>query len=214
MPQIIAWQCATTKTLFDDQGEYKKHLRKLAIANRKIKAEKKLRTDFDDWLRDEKSKITSPEQIAPWIIKNQKYLMDSANAMGYNSFSDKFFNTDTYEKIDIFSLRYDRLVSNSHSCPKGGVTNWWSTRDTGKPVGYPGWTGDITGSLKRLAKHNGNYPYDSILKLVGIHTGTGGGANNSWRFDIKIFLADWPGLQTAVDEMEMDAIARKLKGIR
>jgi hypothetical protein len=37
-----------------------------------------------------------------------------------------------------------------------------------------------------------SYPYSNILALLKIRTGSGGGGNDDWSSDVKIFLADWP----------------------
>jgi len=71
----------------------------------------------------------------------------------------------------------------------------------------------------------GSYPYDSIGKFVGLKTGSGGGGNEDWGYDVSIFLDDWPGLnQQWADmifeqevtryEQEKDRIINRLKGKR
>ena len=46
-----------------------------------------------------------------------------------------------------FDLRWSDEVSNSHSCPVGGVENWGGRvkmpDGTDAPRGYPGWTGRV-----------------------------------------------------------------------
>jgi hypothetical protein len=134
---------------------------------------------------------------------------------------DKFYDTDTFERVAFTrSPTFDDVLSNSHQCPNGGVTNWEQKPEFG-PLGYPGWKTHIQGTLVRNKKHDSQYPYGDALNLVGIRTGSGGGGNASWSYECYIFLDDWPGLQATylgilMDryEAEMDTVYNKLKGIR
>jgi len=212
MPQIIAWQCANTKKVFVEKDDYTKHLRKLANERRKDKRYADLKTNFYNWLTAEKENIHSVTEIASWVLLNQKKLMDASNALKIGTFTnDKYFDDDEFIKFMLVDMRYSQSVSNTHSCPHNGVQNWrgdTKLKDgTPAPNGYPGWAGNIKGALSRNKNRMGSYPYDNILKLIRLHTGTGGGGNESWGYDCKIFLADWPGLSNQV-------LFDKLKGVK
>lgn len=206
MPQITAWKCPKTSKIFEYETDYKKHLRRLAADSRETKRRQTIIDNIYGWIANEKENIYSVGEIAPWLLKNQKYLMEAANALHLYSFNDKFYDTDEFTKIELV-VKWSNDVSNSHNCPKGGVTNW-GVRDKTLPTGYPGWTGKVSGCLKRLSKHKGSYPYDGILKLVGIHTTSGGGGNESWGFGTELFLADWPGLE---QQRMVDILAGKIQ---
>jgi hypothetical protein len=207
-------KCRFTGKIFEEKDlkKYAVHLKKLREERAEKRKIDKVRATFTSWLNREKKKILHPEEIPAWFLKNQRKIMDAVNAgFGDRAFeSDKFFNTDEFTKFSFESVRYSKTVSNTHVCPKGGVLNWHCKDDL--PKGYPGWTTHVNGALKRNRNHMGSYPYSGALNAVGLKTGSGGGGNESWGFGISIFLADWPGLQYTVDEMEKDQIVAKLKG--
>lgn len=200
MPQIIAWQSSYTNEVFTEKSKYEAHNRRRAAARRARNKELLEKKTFADWLAEEKENICTVDEIAPWILLNQRKLMDTANKYGYFSFNDKFFDDDNFTAIEIYQANYSNSVSNTHSCPHNGVTNWGGRNKmpdgSAAPRGYPGWSANIKGALARSKSRMGAYPYDGIMKLIKLHTGTGGGGNNDWRYDCKIFLADWPGLST------------------
>jgi hypothetical protein len=198
MPQIMVWQCPSTKKLFIEQAEYKTHLAKLARERRKVKHHNYIKSTFFEWLDEERLKMDSIGDMSQWLLDNQQTIMDAANLIPCGNWSDdKFHDTDRFLKIDFTSLRWNPSISNTHSCPKGGVTNWAGkelfANGLPKPNGYPGWGGRLEGSLKRLKKHDNNYPSSGFFKLVGLHTGTGGGGNTNFGWDVKIFAEEWPG---------------------
>jgi hypothetical protein len=206
-------KCRFTGKIFEE-----KDLKKYAIHLRNLRAERaekrkldKVRATFTSWLNREKKKILHPEDIPAWFLKNQRKIMDAVNA-GFGDRDEKFYPTDEFTKFSFEKARYSRLTSNTHVCPKGGVTNW-SVEDD-KPKGYPGWSVHVNGTLKRSKNHLGSYPYPAALNAVGLKTGSGGGGNESWGYGVSIFLADWPGLQQTILEMECDQIVDKLKGVR
>lgn len=198
MPQVMVWQCPHTKKLFIEQDEYKAHLAKLARQRRKVKHENKIRSTFHEWLTEERLKLDSIDNLSTWLIDNQRIIMDAANLIPCGNWAGEgFYDSDLFTEIKFEYLKWNSSVSNSHSCPKGGVTNWGGREKFAdgapKPNGYPGWQGYIRGSLKRLKKHNGSYPASGFFKLVGIHTGTGGGGNERFGWDVKVFAEEWPG---------------------
>lgn len=198
MPQILVWQCPHTKKLFEDQREYKTHLSKLARERRKVKHDNLIRSTFFEWLDEERLKLDSINDIPGWLIDNQRIIMDAANLIPCGNWAGEgFYDTDLFTEIKFNQMKWGNQISNSHSCPKGGVTNWGGREKnadgTPRPNGYPGWQGYLSGSLKRLKKHMSFYPASGFFKLVGIHTGTGGGGNQSFGWDIKLFAEEWPG---------------------
>ena len=205
MSQITAWQCDRTKKLFSDKVVYLKHLKTLARQDLNQRKYTRLRSEWKNWLTDERSKITRFEDIAPWLIRNQGKIMDAVNAH-YNTGDDKFHDGDDFTKIEM-SCCWSDLVSNSHHAPAGKPQNW--SRKPSIPLGYPGFTGDVRCSLSRKKKHINNYPISSFLNIVGIHTGTGGGGNTSCNYAIFVYDEEWPGLVQGIQE---DKVLHALKG--
>ncbi len=233
--KIQVYKCRFTGKIFEmaDVKKYKKHLKDLRKEQKEKRKLDNIKKTFATWLATERAKITNVEQIIPWFLKNQRHIMDAHNA-GCKSYrtwdTDKFHEADNFTDLKL-SVKFDRCVSNSHVCPDTGVTNWCG-RDAG-PRGYSGFYGNINGVLQRDRKHNSAYPYGSALNLVGLKTGSGGGGNDHWSYEVSIFDADWPGLvetiywpslmehlheSANIDEhnrymCEQEAIVRRLKGV-
>lgn len=67
-----------------------------------------------------------------------------------------------------FEVSYSDCVSNSHSCPRGGVTNW--NKDPSKPMWYKGLTGRVWARYSRSPEYFGS----DVFRHSGCHTGSGG----------------------------------------
>jgi hypothetical protein len=115
-------------------------------------------------------------------------------------------------------------VSNSHSCPRGGVTNWGS-RDKDRPTGYPGWRGRVW-LLYRNDKSTRISPFFSVnAPASGLHTGTGGYGlydGTEWNYDFgypcgydcEIFESDHPEIEKTFnirETLEIEAFDNKLR---
>jgi hypothetical protein len=215
--KIAVQKCRFTGKIFEmkDRAKYMAHLKELRAKMKTDRHLAKVNTDFASWLAEEKKKIIDVDMIIPWFLENQRYIMDANNAGIHgsrHSSHDKFYKDDKFENMTL-KVDYRQSCSNSHTCPDNGVTNWCS-KDNNLPTGYKGWHGHIGGSLKRLPRHNSSYPFSNALNIVGLKTGSGGGGNEHWSYDLNIFLDDWPGLQAAVDIMEQEQIVQRLKGKR
>jgi hypothetical protein len=188
--KIEVWKSEHTGKIFELEADYKKHMRRenASIKRENVRSDKL--AEIDKWLMNEKDTIVSIDMIAPWFLKNQHALMKAYMFVHPNAW-DKLYDTDEYTSLNI-EAQYSRNVSNSHRCPKNGVTNW-GNRDKAKPSGYPGFSGRVTGVLKRQKKTS-EYPTSDFLTWIGINTGAGGGGNENWAFGVEIFLDDWPGL--------------------
>lgn len=169
-----------------------------------------------EWLLEEKMKITHPEMIVPWFLKNQGRIIYESNRAVGDTMWGKYKRDDQYTHLSL-ELRnkhkpegYVQNVSNTHRCPDNGVTNFSWNAD--RPRGYPGWAGTMHGKLHRAKRNLHEYPYSLGLNLVGLKTGSGGGGNESWTYDVSIFLDDWPGLKPLAEQLELDALHAKLMG--
>lgn len=224
--RVQALKCHFTGKLFDmsDRKKYISHLKNLRKEKQAVRHTEALKNKFWNWLAEEKLKVTHPSMIPEWFLENQQIIMDACNA-GLRS-NSMTFSRDKFKENDKFvDVRFDHispfkdLVSNSHSCPEGMVTNF--SRKEATPTGYPGWPVRVSGCLYRNRKDMGSYPYSDALNLVGIKTGSGGGGNEAWSHDARVFLDDWPGLRTEYNiimlqryEDEKEQIVGRLKGKR
>jgi hypothetical protein len=216
--KLIVNKCPHTGLLFECDKKYKNHIRILSNARRKEEKRKNEGDKFNAWLTTEKARLAHMGDILPWLLTNQKTLFAALNSkhLTTSHWAGKFFDDDKYTNLEFTQVRYSKLVSNTHSCPEGGVRrNWYISEDPPpEPMGYPGFEFRIEGSLSRSPRYTGEYPTTSLLEGLRIHTGTGGGRNEWWGFHGSIFIADWPGLQCQVNEMEMDQMSNVLKGKR
>jgi len=109
-----------------------------------------------------------------------------------------------------FRLTWNDNVSNSHSCPVGGVTNS-GVRDTDAPTGYPGWEGRADWVYAWPKEWDGCYLGGDLFGGFGnygrarAHTGSGGSGGTVFSkkhgcyvttcgYSLNIFASDWPGL--------------------
>lgn len=118
-------------------------------------------------------------------------------------------------------VKYTPSVSNSHSCPIDGVTNWGS-RDADKPTSYPGYQGQIKiiwgdAKIKLKSYHGGRVDYlssDHITMFAGLNTGSGGAGNSSCSYGLRLFDADFPKLvearTIAQEELQKATLAHEI----
>jgi len=223
--KIVAYKCEDTGDIFEHEKDYRNHRARFLRQKRVHDSHEQKSNSFKEWLAEEKLKIISISMIGPWILANQKKLMEAANFFRLDTFGHQFkTDSDTFTKYEITNITYNHNLPNSHNCPEGGVTNWGG-RVEGAPRGYPGWKCRVSGSLSRNRKDSGSYPYGGVSQLVRVLTGGGGGGNENWSYDADIFLDDWPGLRQQWADIifdqeverygnEKDAIIRRLSGRR
>lgn len=215
--KVVVNKCPHTGALFEDDSEYATHMRSMQRKIAEKARDQKIKDTWRDWISNEKKAIIHPDMIIPWIIDNLDRIKIAYNTgirskrmTGWSS--DKVYDSDKFDKLEFVNLQYSNNVSNSHVEPEDGVGNWCG-RNKDKPTGYPGWHGRIRGSFIREKKYNSCYPYSDLLNLVGLKTGSGGGGNESWGYDVSIFVLDWPGLKHEIDIIEQNMIVAKLKGV-
>ena len=190
---INAYQCPWTGKIFSTKKSYVTHLRMLredrihrAIRNR-IKQKQ-----FDEFINQD-----SFDKIIEWIETHPEFFFDRIIHDGRIGWRDRreHLRDKFWIKITYLDVRWSESVSNSHSCPRGGVTCWSSREaEDGRPRGYPGWSGRIEFQLS----HDLGFGSDTFSG-TGIHTGGGGGtSNNRYGYDVKFFASDWPALATSL----------------
>lgn len=201
--RFTGWKCKATGKIFstDEKAKYISHLKIVREQHRAERKDKREEAEFQDWLKSEKMNITSLDQIPVWILNN----IDKLNRQ-YVRVSSILRKTEPRKIVNIeITGTFYTHVSNSHSCPRNGVTNWSHYGEL--PDGYPGW------EISVWFKFEDSYEYRSLdsstfFKMIDIHTGSGGGGGNTRSYKAKMFSADWPALAEAV---EKDFIVDKLK---
>ena len=191
MPKIVAYRCPVTGKVFTNRDNYIKNLKKqrhLRNINRSWKYNERR-------IQRELGKVRSFNELVKWIEDNSRILWDQAVATK-SVFLERsgitFENRDKF-RIEVLEMRISRseMVSNSHGCPRGGITNW--TRDPKKTMGYPGWHGRF--SFKIVSENPCSFSSE-LFKGTGIRTGSGGGGGNGvYGYGVEIFEDDFPGLK-------------------
>lgn len=191
---IAAYRCPWTDQVFDDRKEYANHLRSFRTHH----IHRKIRANLRQKVFEELTNQPDFDSIIKWIKDNPKFMLDEY--LRYDRFRvrdkdiPKLYDEFCME-ITFLDLRYTDCASNSHACPRGGVTNW-TRRDrmkdgTPAPTGYPGFEGRIEFKFS----HDTGFG-TGALRALGIHTGTGGSSGNErYGFGVTFFLSDWSGLE-------------------
>ena len=196
--QAKAYICPWTKEMFATKRGYVSHLKTLRI-NRMHRRAKELR--FKRKLED---MWNQPDfgSVIRWIHLNPEVFWLSAKRNGWYSDAARWDKIrDSFEiKITSLKLTYSDMISNSHSCPHTGITNWnYDTFKDGtlKPRGYPGFGGRIEFQIDTATS---NFSSD-VFKGTRIYTGSGGGGGGGkYGYDVKFFLDDWPGIARRIRE--------------
>ena len=221
MSIITAYKSDVDGKIFEDKAKYTAHLRKLARhrnAQRKLKiaeAEKdavwaelyEREQSIDDWFQ-----MVIDNQHLFWAEAAEGDPYDWERVGKKVGRGKNAANMPMPKVLKItHSLRWSDSVSNSHSCPHDGVTNWCG-RVEGAPRGYPGWTGRVDWVVEWPKELEGIYLGSDLFSKGTFrtgrqraHTGTGGGGGghfskefNTWvqcpGYHFDIFASDWPGL--------------------
>jgi hypothetical protein len=180
-----AYQCPWTGKIVATKRAYVKHLQQLRTTRMHSRA-KQIR-----WQRlgEDLWNQTSFENIVQWVELHPEWFLDNAKNRGFHNERDRFdqIRSEFSIRITYLDLKWSNNISNSHSCPRTGVTNWMRSND--KPLGYPGWTGRIEYVISHELPGFGD-----LFRGIGINTGTGGGDGTKYGYDVRFFADDWPGL--------------------
>ncbi len=232
MSIITAYKSDTDGKIFEDKAKYTAHLRKLA---RHRNAQKRLQ--IAEAAKDAAwAELYEREQsIDNWcqmVIDNQHLFWAEAAAgdpYDWDCVGKKHGRSKNAMIVPVpkllkitHQLRWSEMVSNSHSCPVGGVTCWSSLEaEDGRPRGYPGWQGQIEWLVEWPRELDGIYLGSDLFSRGTFrsgrqraHTGSGGGAGghfnkefNTWcqrpSYDFRIYASDWPGMARYYEKQRM-----------
>lgn len=209
MSKVMVWKSDADGKLFEDKAKYTKHLRKLAAerqAQRKIAAMEEERESF----------IVQMGQVESIAALN-KFIKDNWKWFWANGAKHEFYRWDhgkaapfhEYVDVSILSTQWVENLSNSHSCPRTGKTNWGGYESkNGVPRGYPGWHGRINIKVKPPMSGHKKDPYilqgwgSSYFDRTIINTGGGGGGVGtdiqSYSYDVDLWAADFPVMYEAL----------------
>lgn len=187
---VTAFECPWTSKIFSTKKSYADHLKAVRETriHRAIRARNRHKT-FEELISQ-----PSFEKIIEWIESHPGFFFD--RAVQYRGRNNHQHLREKFGiKITYLNVNWLECVSNSHSCPRSGVTNWGGQErlkdGTSAPRGYAGWNGRIEFQLS----HDVGFGSD-VFRDVGVHTGTGGGSgDNRYGYDVKFFASDWPGLE-------------------
>ena len=209
--KVTVNKCPDTGKLFENDRDYRNHRAQFLRAQRREQQRIQQLADRSAELSRIRALLTDPADLAEWFMTNQDQLIRLYNLNENHWPSSKIYETDKFFDIH-FTVKYCNHIPNTHDCPDGGVTNFgWGDRHTnGKPTGYPGWNGRISGKLHRLPKHMSSYPASDLLQFCKIKTGTGGGGNESWGYSMHIFLDDWPSLLPFWQDLQNQLMVEKI----
>lgn len=223
MSIITAYKSDTDGKIFEDKAKYTAHLRKLARhrnAQQKLQIAESVKDaawaelyereqSIDDWMQ-----MVIDNQHLFWAeaAAGDPYDWDSVGKKVGRGKNAQVMPQPRVLKIT-HRLRWSDSVSNSHSCPVGGVKCWGSNEaKDGRPRGYPGWQGQIEWLVEWPKEFDSVYLGSDLFSRGTFHsgrqrahTGTGGGAGghmnkefNTWcqkpGYSFSIFAADWPGM--------------------
>lgn len=205
MPKITAYKCPFTKKIFETRSGYRRHLLKLRVKKAETRARRKLHRIAAKIRADKLAVIETALRNVRTIPELEQAFIDHfGGMMEHNSQGIKGFKM---VEFDLSSMRYSNSVSNTHACPRNGVTNWGGRKE-GAPRGYKGFSGRIEYTVTEPETFDRPFwDISNTVKRFGVHTGTGGGrgknadGDNRYYYDVKIFLDDFPGLANHVENI-------------
>lgn len=210
--QIVAWKCEETGKIFEEHDAYTKHVRKIAAARRKqLKAEKAVHDKIKFMEDNFWNRVRSLDQLKAAILQHCDVLALNGVENYWSSFRRQKLNPTPLTEFETFRLHWNENVSNSHSCPHNGVTNFGLKNNL--PTGYPGWKGRFDYRVRTDSNQLHSYPGSSDMwRGTRIHTGTGGGGGHrikngvyeqGFGYDVRLFANDWPAMAAEYERAQV-----------
>lgn len=183
--QTKAYQCPWTNKLYANKKSYVAHLKDL----RENRMHKRAREIRHNRLGENLWSQPTFEKIIEWIELHPEWFIKKSNRWNWkeNEF-EKILQIFSI-KITYLEMRWNDNVSNTHSCPHNGVTNWGGKNEDA-PCGYPGWSGKIEYEISHQIPTFGS----DLMKGSRIHIGSGGGNGLNYGYGVELFADDWPEL--------------------
>lgn len=232
MSQVLVWKCDETGKLFEDKVKYQSHLRKLA---RERNAKRKLtikEAEADAWWAQAYEREMTIQEWKQFVIDNQnRFWAEAAKTDPWDwksvgkSHRKVICPVPDLLEFTTFDVRWSPTVSNSHSRPHNGVTNWGGKDNA--PRSYPGWQGRVEWIVRWPKEWDGVYLGSNLFRdghntRTRAYSGTGGGGGmrysekygchvQSFGYDFRMYAADWPGMARVIGHQQFQEV---LKGIR
>jgi hypothetical protein len=205
-----AFRCPWTGKLYGQKRPYVNHLKSL----REERMHKRARQVRKNKIRAEFNNCATFDEVINWIETHPEFFWDTRSMLGFpTGYSAEILATlrETFMiRITKLNLRWSREVSNTHSCPYNGVTNWGG-RKPDAPRSYPGWHGHIEFTVSAYNPKTGKTQSplygSSVYNNVGINIGTGGArggmGEQRYNYGVELFDADWPEIAKRHDKLVM-----------
>lgn len=196
-----AFECPFTGKIYISKRSYLHHLKNYRDEQiRKRIRGRRLTQAISDF-----NNLTNWKDVVKWIETNSWVFLANAKL---NRGSRDYDRWPTFEdffiKIHYLGIKHYN-ISNTHHCPRDGITNWYSKPTL--PRSYPGYGGTIQFELS----HSLPCTSSDLFKGTGIHIGTGGAWHKSrYRYSVCFFDSDWPGFDkervlAILSEKELEA---------
>ena len=230
MPKIIAWKCPHTAKLFEDEKLYRAHLKQLSVS-RLCRKKHQLQVDNIDAVIKGEQNCSNAQELCEYVLKHSKEYMLKGMLKSFDRGpiikaieNGHKIHWPKYTGMKIYGARWNASVSNSHSSPRSGETNWGRDK-IDVSHGYPGWHGNIriwhnadakivVVDPRKTRVREFSIPSfsDCVSHLSGINTGSGGGRVDGSYYDVKLFVDDFPKMAKQVtfcilnEDTSIDAI--------
>jgi hypothetical protein len=191
--KVTVRKCPFTNKLFETDGEYRSHLSQLRKIKEKSREVARKRREFNDLFVRGGQTVIGPDEFIEFIRENWKVLTINAWKNSFYRDTDMSGTLPVLKDMRWGRIHYSTSLSNSHSCPRGGTTNWGSK--PGLPSGYPGWRGMLEWTVEEKTTGRRIGGSDLFSNTV-VHTGTGGGGGGRYQYDVTLWAADWPAWAT------------------
>ena len=203
MSQVLVWKSDADGKLFEDKKKYQSHLRKLAAQRQQARKIAATKVDRELFL-DKIGQVGGIKELEQFIKDNWKWFF--ANGVEQNVWRSRGKAHGMHEHVEVSfgQVRWSNSVSNSHRCPRNGVTCWSSTEaKDGRPRGYPGWTAQLKIHVRtpQSTYRKEIYAEDGFgsdyFNQTPVNTGGGGGGGKkdgvvSYSYSVELFAADFP----------------------
>jgi hypothetical protein len=218
MSQILVWKSDADGKLFEDKAKYTSHLRKLARERTRTRKIQEMRNAREQFLIDMGKNVTSIAELEQFVANNWAWFFLNGLSHEWSGDKKSYKDVHTLVGFKLDGMYWNANISNTHAAPRnGGITNW--SREADKPKGYPGWGGTLNIKVRTPQKTYKREPYyedgfgSGYVDDTTIFTGSGGGGGckdgvTSYRYDVKLFAADFPGMVEALVHDQFEEVLR------